>query len=196
MTGLDPVAGRPTVEVPPLGAVGQEQQHTVGSPARLGHRLARPTRDNSVCTGREIAHSKHSVIPRHRRVVPAHPGQPGPVRIQSRGGHEVRAADQQLRWTVALDADDLVAHVERAAAAHRVPLAHRDEHPAGPDVAVGVAVPTRDRGHRRDHNRRGTGIDTVKPLIGPVREPHDTVPYPPRRTAVLVHRGPSVHPLG
>ncbi|HZD15692.1 MAG TPA: hypothetical protein VE196_11345 [Pseudonocardiaceae bacterium] len=194
--GLDPVAGRPAVEVPPVAAVGQEQQRAVGLPAWLGHRLARPTRDNGVCTGREIAHSKHGVVPRHRRVVPADPGQAGPVRVQSGGCHEVRAGDQQLRWAVTLYADDLVAHVEHATAARRVTLTHRDEHPAGPGVAVGVPVPARDRGHRRDRNWRDAGIDTVKPLIGPVREPHNTVSHPPRRTAVLVHRGPGVHPVG
>ena len=129
-------------------------------------------------------------------MVPAHPGQPGPVRIQSGRGHEVRAGDQQIWWVVILYADDLVAHVERTAAARRVPLTHRDEHPAGPDVAVGVAVPTRDRRYRRDRNRRGAGIATVKPLIGPIRKPHDTVSHPPRRTAVLVHRRPDVHPVG
>ncbi|HET9116884.1 MAG TPA: hypothetical protein VFN75_02215, partial [Pseudonocardiaceae bacterium] len=89
--GLDPVAGRPAVEVPPAGAVGQEQQRTVGLPARLGHRLTRPTSDHGVYTARQITHGKHSVVPGHRRVVPAHPGQPDPVRVQAGRCHEVRA---------------------------------------------------------------------------------------------------------
>jgi hypothetical protein len=55
-----------------------------------------PARDDGVGIGRQITHSQHSVIPRHRRLIPADPGQPGPVWVQSGTGHEIRAGDQQL----------------------------------------------------------------------------------------------------
>ena len=78
--GLDVVAGLPAVEVPPVGAVGEEPQRAVGAPPRLGDRLARPARDDRLLAGGEVADDQLGGVPRHRRVVPLQPGQRGAVR--------------------------------------------------------------------------------------------------------------------
>ena len=73
--GLDVVAGLPAVEVPPVGAVGEEPQRAVGPPPRLGDRLAGAARDDGLLPGGEVADDQLGGVPRHRRVVPLQPGE-------------------------------------------------------------------------------------------------------------------------
>ena len=88
--GLDVAAGQPAVEVPPVGAVGEEPQRAVGPPLRLRDRLARPAGDHGLLAGREVADHQLGGVPRHRRVVPLQPGQRGAVRGVAAGPRRSR----------------------------------------------------------------------------------------------------------
>ena len=200
--GLDVVARQPAVEVPPVGAVGEEPQRAVGPPPRLGDRLPRPACDDRLLTGGEVADDELGGVPRHRRVVPLQPGQRGAVRGQPRCRDEVRAGHQHVRLARAMgirhrrvEDDDLVDDVRGPVAVMPFPDAD-DPGAVRAEVAVGVAVaawPARLRGER---DGLGSGLEPVQALVGPVGEPHHAVAYPPGGAAVLVDGGARVAPLG
>ena len=124
--------------------VRSERNHSEPSGVQRGSddRLARPAGDDGLLAGRQVAHQQLGVVPRHRRVVPPHPGQRRPVRGQPGRGHEVRTADQHLglRRRVRGQPHDLVAHLggRRAACCS----AHADDRPPS------------GRGRRRPSGRR------------------------------------------
>ena len=195
--GLDVVAGLPAVEVPPVGAVGEEPQRAVGPPPRLGDRLDRTARDDGLLPGGEIADDQLGGVPRHRRVVPLQPRERGAVRRHPRRRHEVRSADEDLRLArnPGVEHDDLVDDVDRAVA--EVPLADADDPRAvRAELPVGVAVAPRPGRLGGERLGRALGLEAVQALVGPVGEPQHAVAHPPGGTAVLVHGRPRVASLG
>ena len=167
-----------------------------GLPARFGDRLAGPARDHGLLAVGQDADHELGRVPRHRRVVPAHPGQQRAVRAEPGRRDEVRPRDQHFRLArrPGVEADDLVDDLDGRRAVVAFP--HADDRAAvGGEVAVGEAVGAQGRGLRGERLRLAALFEPVEPLVGPVREPDDAVADPPRRAAVLVDGGARVEAL-
>ena len=163
------------------------------------------------------ADAQLGAVPRHPRVVPVDPGQPGAVRRRGGEGEEVRPGDQDPDGGVVAggraverDRDDRAVHLHAAAGVEpglrlavvgaRVSRTHQISRPSGDRVrsANRNPAPSGVSGGRLGRPRAGPG-QPVKALVGEVREDevepagligrrHRQV----RPAAVLVHPGAGV----
>ncbi len=183
------------VEVPPAGAVGDEDEVAVGRPAGLEDRLAGVAGDMAQAGERavrgDVRFPQLGAVPRHQRVVPGEPCELGAVGGEGGGAHEVGAGedDRAAILVGALEAehDD---GVDRLGVLHGVVLADGEEAVAGGvEEEVGVAPAGVVRGDRL----RVAFADAVEAAVGVVGDDHDAVASVPHAAAVLVHGGADVH---
>jgi hypothetical protein len=189
--------GAEPVEVPPPAAIGAEVQHAVGAPLRLEDRFLRAAGDAARVGHRAVRAERPDpqlgAVPRHPRVIPGEPGEPPPVRVGPRAGHEVAPGhdDARLSAAVGRQRDELVDH-----AAVLVALAHAHHRRAVADHAP-VRVTQRVRARRRGRQRLRIGagaVLAVQARVAEVREEHRVAVKPARAAAVLVHARAHVAP--
>ena len=191
----------PQVQVPPVAAIGGEHQSARGEPARLDRRLARSAGHRDRGAQRqglqvEVGDQHPGGLPRHVRVVPLDPRQPGPaglrVVVQFRSADEVgslaehravgRAAAGQRQGDQGVAGLGEVGVVFLADGQQQVEV--------GVQAEVGVpeagAVAGRRRGQRAGAAVRVAAVQPVSVAV--VGEHHDPAVRGVRATAVLVHR--------
>ncbi len=230
-----PLRRRPAPRLPPAAGVTHEQQAPVGQPRRLTNRLVVGPGDRGPTAGHpptpghrrpairpdpELADPQLRRVPRHVRVVPAHPrhrprgGRAAPdigaVQVDPRRGEEVPAVDEQgnvARLRPVVRRDHLARVPANVRVGRRPTEINRDDRP--PDGAAGerlpdgehplpgrrqVAVPPLRPGRRsrREGDRRPPGIEPVDALVGLVDVGHRAGrrQQAVRAAAVLVHPRP------
>ncbi len=189
---LEPRAVDEPVEVPPPAPIAYEMQHPVWRPLGLDDRLVqaarRQVRGIEIAVAPDRGDPQAGRVPRHVRVVPLEPGEPGPVRRQTGSGEEVGAFDEDPRRPFAIEGhvDDRRDGLAIAA----VILAHGQE-PAAPAVEpqVGVAVVTLGRDGL---GLRAARVQAVQPAVSPVREDDRATGHRVRAAAVFVDARPDV----
>ncbi len=188
----------PAVEAEPLARLRGDDERAVRQPARLG----RPGRG---IAGDDAAGARHAVgvepgddalrpVPGQVRVVPAEPGQAGPVGRETRRGEEVAPLDERAHGApvgrgapVEGDRDDRVGALPRPG----VVLADGQEaRPARVEREVGVA----EGSLRRERRRRSVGSHEQEPAGREVGDDEEAAGGEVGPAAVLVDARPDVHP--
>ena len=139
------------IQVPPPGPVGDEVEHSVGTPPRIDDRLRLSAGDHPfVAEGAVLAErgdAELRAVERHARVVPGEPGELRAGRIDPWRRVEIVAGRDHTRLggSVRWKGDELVQHL-----AALVALAHADDQtPVRREKSVGVAQRMRLRRLRR-----------------------------------------------
>src|SRR3546814_13932442 len=90
-----------TLEGPPAGPVGNVEQLAVGRPFRLEDRFAGAAGDaprtTEVSVVRDLGNPQLGPVPGHVGMVPGDPGEPPPVRRQTRRCVEIRTRSEERR---------------------------------------------------------------------------------------------------
>ena len=182
----------PQIEVPPVGAVGDEDQ-LLAEPARHDRGFSRTSRDlghlAQPAVG-ERAHLDHGRIPRHIGVVPLGPGQPVAAG-QLGGGVEVRARAEHDSAVGILPIE-----VERDDRVHRLTvtvLLADGQHQATTEMQPQIAVAKAPG--RGDRHRRRAVPQPIDPAVGELRIHDHAVVDIELAAAVLMHPVPDVRGL-
>jgi hypothetical protein len=171
----------------------------VVAPDGREHRLPVAARDDPVvCHIADRRHPKLGAVPRHPRMIPADPGQPGAIRRRGREGEEVRTAHQYPDG-VGIGGGRPVqrhGHDRSGDPAAAVPFPYaphlgavRGQHEVG--EPVGRVIVGRRRQRARLAGFRSVP-GAIKPLVGEVREDEAIRQRQEGLAAVFVHAGPGV----
>ena len=151
--------------------------------------------------GVQVAHHQPGPVPGHVRVVPLDPAQPPPVAAPAAGSRRSPGrspATSGCDGRCAVQADDLVDDVDRAAPVRRVVLAHarRSVWPSGDTSPSAYRSPRGVAGSGVSGSATRRSADRAGTAAGPAQEANHTTPSrsPPRPAAVLVHGGAGVLP--
>ena len=195
------------IDVPPVRAIRDDDEATVGCPLRLhqGLRLATGHPPGVVQPGMhtspgKFGHPQLCQVPGHVRVVPGEPSQPATVRADPRRGNEIPSRHQDERLAAGRrDGHNLVAHL-----APGVILPNAD-HRAGVWREPTVGIPPRVRRRRRRADRQRLPpsrlaarridrhlVDPIEPLVGPLDVEDGAAVNPPGASPILVDPGPGV----
>ncbi len=181
-------ADRGPVEVPPAGAVADEEQSARRVPVGLRDRLGRSAGDGpgvpEGAVGGDLGEQDLGAVPRHPGVVPADPDGPGPVRGEPGAGDEPVPFGGEFAHGGAVSCGRAVerhgggdpAHVGRRGpgellqdAPHLAPV--RVDHRVGPAQSAADGGDGGERPGLRSGAR--VGLVRVQPLVGEVAEHHE-----------------------
>ena len=176
------------VEVPPLVAIGDDDERPITPPERLLECLVTVADEPASVAHRrtvEVRDPQFGRVPRHVRVHPLDPHERAPVRRHPRRCVEVGTGRDHLgtHRTVGGHRDDLVDRLAVTVTlvdAH-IPLA------VGGRSPVGVSQSSRHRRFRGQQHRLTSRLDPAQALVAELAVVGNAVGGPPCSPAVLVH---------